>query len=507
MFVQNSIRHNLSLHSRFMRIQNEGTGKSSWWVINPDAKPGKAPRRRAGSMETKNSVSKRGRLTKLKKRVEAMKADMENGENPLTNVDYLDALAYDNFRTRADSNASSCGRLSPIQAGVETDLHDNQVPSMSPIPWDGETDTPSGLYQGGEPFSDLVESLVVGMKLSAQDSMDLSSSLNSDPYLSSSISQDYSNSPQPVQGLTDGLGESGQFSSLPAPPPYPEGSVSSPSTSQLTPMTTIEETAFSNGTYAGLCQGLKTGLSQSPDMHSESVSGIEHVNGTTQLSVNTQPQLLASPNVSQQNSPNSQAFSPCLSPQVRQANSQQDVRPQLSQHLRALLGSRSPVQRSSPSLQAQPRAAPQQSSTSILRKALIGQGYNQTTTSQFFSPTVTSTTTPNNINSNLLSTLSTLSQQQQLQQQQLSLSSTTSTTSGNNFQGELGSRVVNNAFTCANNQINSNNNIPLDIDADSLISMECDNIDVDQVIKQELSLEGTLDFNFDNFQLPASTLS
>ena len=23
-----------------MRIQNEGTGKSSWWVINPDAKPG-----------------------------------------------------------------------------------------------------------------------------------------------------------------------------------------------------------------------------------------------------------------------------------------------------------------------------------------------------------------------------------------------------------------------------------------------------------------------------------
>ena len=33
---QNSIRHNLSLHSRFMRVQNEGTGKSSWWIINPD---------------------------------------------------------------------------------------------------------------------------------------------------------------------------------------------------------------------------------------------------------------------------------------------------------------------------------------------------------------------------------------------------------------------------------------------------------------------------------------
>lgn len=39
-FLQNSIRHNLSLHSRFMRVQNEGTGKSSWWMLNPDAKPG-----------------------------------------------------------------------------------------------------------------------------------------------------------------------------------------------------------------------------------------------------------------------------------------------------------------------------------------------------------------------------------------------------------------------------------------------------------------------------------
>lgn len=36
--LQNSIRHNLSLHNRFKRIQSEGTGKSSWWIINPDEK-------------------------------------------------------------------------------------------------------------------------------------------------------------------------------------------------------------------------------------------------------------------------------------------------------------------------------------------------------------------------------------------------------------------------------------------------------------------------------------
>ena len=34
--LQNSIRHNLSLHNRFKRVQSEGSGKSSWWMINPD---------------------------------------------------------------------------------------------------------------------------------------------------------------------------------------------------------------------------------------------------------------------------------------------------------------------------------------------------------------------------------------------------------------------------------------------------------------------------------------
>ncbi|XP_066246483.1 forkhead box protein O isoform X5 [Euwallacea similis] len=67
---KNSIRHNLSLHNRFMRVQNEGTGKSSWWMINPDAKPGKSPRRRAVSMETSKFEKRRGRV---KKKVELMR--------------------------------------------------------------------------------------------------------------------------------------------------------------------------------------------------------------------------------------------------------------------------------------------------------------------------------------------------------------------------------------------------------------------------------------------------
>ncbi|KAF5889718.1 forkhead box protein O1, partial [Clarias magur] len=64
----NSIRHNLSLHSRFVRVQNEGTGKSSWWMLNPEGgKNGKSPRRRAASMDNNSKFTKsRGRAAKKK---------------------------------------------------------------------------------------------------------------------------------------------------------------------------------------------------------------------------------------------------------------------------------------------------------------------------------------------------------------------------------------------------------------------------------------------------------
>ncbi|CAF4054986.1 unnamed protein product, partial [Rotaria magnacalcarata] len=68
---KNSIRHNLSLHNRFKRVQSEGTGKSSWWMINPDDKNTsgnsasssssttgiKQPRRRLGQSNKSASLS------------------------------------------------------------------------------------------------------------------------------------------------------------------------------------------------------------------------------------------------------------------------------------------------------------------------------------------------------------------------------------------------------------------------------------------------------------------
>ena len=501
--VQNSIRHNLSLHSRFMRIQNEGTGKSSWWVINPDAKPGKAPRRRAGSMETKSYEKKRGRV---KKKMEALRAALENGGSPLGGEDYLDPLAFSDFRPRTSSNASSCGRLSPIHAGVEPDLHDNQVPPMSPIPWGAEVDDSQGMYQSGEKFSELVDSLVGGMKLSGQDGMDMVNGLSSDAYLSNGVGQDFRNGPQNFLGVN----EPSQFSQLPAPPPYPDRSPPAPSSQQHSPMAPLDQSAFSNNSYPNLHRSLNGAYNQPAEMYTESV--MEHMNSPTQLSINGQQHPISSPDRSQQNSPNPQAFASHLSPQAHHTSPQQGMSPlnhQLSpQQTRALLGTQ--AQRSSPSLANLQQAA---ANASILRSALTREPvmYGQpVTTAQFtmgLSPAAPTTAGSNTINTNMLSMgLSPHHQIQQhlQQQQQLRMSP-----SGNNFLPETNSTGCGlvstvNSSTNSQQQSHNNNNVPLDIDMDSLISVD---YDMDQVIKQELRLEGHLDFNFDNVSAPTSAAS
>uniref|UniRef100_A0A5S6QA24 Forkhead box protein O n=1 Tax=Trichuris muris TaxID=70415 RepID=A0A5S6QA24_TRIMR len=108
---KNSIRHNLSLHSRFMRIQNEGPGKSSWWVIDPDAKPGKSSRRRAGSMEiSKKLEKKRGRVRKKMEQLRSVSggtlADDGTGGGGSSMMPFTLSPAND-FRHRSNSAVSS----------------------------------------------------------------------------------------------------------------------------------------------------------------------------------------------------------------------------------------------------------------------------------------------------------------------------------------------------------------------------------------------------------------
>ncbi|KAG7460878.1 hypothetical protein MATL_G00203530 [Megalops atlanticus] len=140
---KNSIRHNLSLHSRFIRVQNEGTGKSSWWMINPEGgKGGKAPRRRAVSMDNSNKYAKsRGRAAKKKA---ALQAAQEGGSESPSGLskwpgsptsrssDELDA--WTDFRSRTNSNASTIsGRLSPILANPELDEVPDDESPLSPM--------------------------------------------------------------------------------------------------------------------------------------------------------------------------------------------------------------------------------------------------------------------------------------------------------------------------------------------------------------------------------------
>ncbi|XP_058489955.1 forkhead box protein O1-A [Solea solea] len=132
---KNSIRHNLSLHSRFIRVQNEGTGKSSWWMLNPEGgKSGKSPRRRAASMDNNSKFTKsRGRAAKKKLSLQGgpdgggdspgSYSKWPGSPNSHSNDDFD---AWNSFRPRTSSNASTLsGRLSPFMP--EDDLGEADV--------------------------------------------------------------------------------------------------------------------------------------------------------------------------------------------------------------------------------------------------------------------------------------------------------------------------------------------------------------------------------------------
>ncbi|KAK1804073.1 hypothetical protein P4O66_020113 [Electrophorus voltai] len=142
---KNSIRHNLSLHNKFLRVHNESTGKSSWWMLNPEGgKTGKAPRRRAASMDNSTKLLKsRMRAKQTKKQAGAGGAIQAEGasgaggadspgppsqfgkwgvnsSSPSSRGSLDDQDMWTSFRPRTSSNASTLsGRLSPIAPGQE----------------------------------------------------------------------------------------------------------------------------------------------------------------------------------------------------------------------------------------------------------------------------------------------------------------------------------------------------------------------------------------------------
>ncbi|XP_061677167.1 forkhead box protein O3-like [Syngnathoides biaculeatus] len=151
---KNSIRHNLSLHTRFIRVQNEGTGKSSWWMLNPDGgKMGKAPRRRAVSMDNNTKYLKsKGRIRGKRvgrpgigagSTVVGLQGSPDHGSPPHKGLPGSGGTSgtdsefdtWTDLHSRASSSASTLsGRLSPILAEGEPEEPDEGGLSCSTSP-------------------------------------------------------------------------------------------------------------------------------------------------------------------------------------------------------------------------------------------------------------------------------------------------------------------------------------------------------------------------------------
>ncbi|KAK5974614.1 Forkhead box protein O [Trichostrongylus colubriformis] len=140
---KNSIRHNLSLHSRFMRIQNEGAGKSSWWVINPDAKPGRNPRRvRASTLDTTSKATLSKKLKGARKRIHDIRGGLHSGVSSLAGSqasvmshdiygeeDAMHASFDSMFRPRTQSNLSVPSSSTRVSPSMEHPFDDFDFPS------------------------------------------------------------------------------------------------------------------------------------------------------------------------------------------------------------------------------------------------------------------------------------------------------------------------------------------------------------------------------------------
>ena len=145
-----------------MRVQNDNNGKSSYWVINPDAKPGKSTRRgRSGSVDGQPKDGKRKpRAKKLHQSTDdiltlsplSMKLKQNRSCDNLLNVgspcsstdsisnidDYHSPIDFSYFgenfnRPRSASNISTQssinGSMTPVQIDIEEDLRleENQL--------------------------------------------------------------------------------------------------------------------------------------------------------------------------------------------------------------------------------------------------------------------------------------------------------------------------------------------------------------------------------------------
>ncbi|CAI8050127.1 Forkhead box protein O [Geodia barretti] len=119
---KNSVRHNLSLHSRFNKVQNESSGKSSWWTVDLDAKSSRTSRRnRSQSVDNGNTPSPKTPRKKKERKIKRVKGgtspnDLSPCDSPTTSSPHLQAPWSPN--PSCPSPAPSGSDLSPCYSPV-----------------------------------------------------------------------------------------------------------------------------------------------------------------------------------------------------------------------------------------------------------------------------------------------------------------------------------------------------------------------------------------------------
>jgi hypothetical protein len=87
-FVEkNSIRHNLSLHNRFVRIPNEIAGKSSWWTIDLRAKQNRG-RKKLLSNDNSTKKNPKSSFTSVRDFNQSFYSNLQN-QSQSTNLNIL----------------------------------------------------------------------------------------------------------------------------------------------------------------------------------------------------------------------------------------------------------------------------------------------------------------------------------------------------------------------------------------------------------------------------------
>jgi hypothetical protein len=142
---KNSIRHNLSLHNRFVRIPNEVAGKSSWWTVDPRAKQVRG-RRRIQSSEggTKNERRRLGKTTDVQSSFDYL---LVQEQIPSSSSDVFTSNGNEDPRTMKsvrDINRSLYNLLEnqSLPPPAPTILHDMLKSSSSPSSTSSSINTP-----------------------------------------------------------------------------------------------------------------------------------------------------------------------------------------------------------------------------------------------------------------------------------------------------------------------------------------------------------------------------